>query len=124
MSHWENTIKTASRNSIFLQSPIYIYLINSLKTPNSSTIYLKIYIFSLSVLFTFDTNFVKTFGASGMTNLIALVKKEFVGKSLKKLVGTTIKLTGTTRKFSRALKDKGSNTAHKSSRCQKRLGDW
>merc|ERR1712045_543413 len=78
----------------------------------------------LSVLFTFDTNFVKTFGASGMTNLIALVKKEFAGKSLKKLVGTTIKLTGTIRKFSRALKDKGSNTAHTSSRCQKKLGDW
>merc|ERR1711878_1035 len=35
-----------------------------------------------------------------------------------------IKLTGTTRKFSRALKDKGSNTAHTSSRCQQKLGDW
>merc|ERR1711997_1282168 len=34
------------------------------------------------------------------------------------------KLTGTIRKFSRALKDKGSNTAHTSSRCQKKLGDW
>merc|ERR1711997_818199 len=78
----------------------------------------------LSVLFTFDTNFVKTFGTAGMSNLIALVKKEFVGKSLKKLVGTTIKVTGTIRKFSRALKDKGSNTAHKSSRCQQKLGDW
>ena len=78
----------------------------------------------MSVLFTFDTNFVKTYGKAGMSNLIALVKKEFVGKSLKKLVGTTIKVTGTIRKFSRALKDKGSNTAHKSSRCQQKLGDW
>ena len=78
----------------------------------------------MSVLFTFDTNFVKTYGKAGMSNLIALVKKEFAGKSLKKLVGTTIKLTGTIRKFSRALKDKGSNTAHTSSRCQKKLGDW
>ena len=78
----------------------------------------------MSVLFTFDTDFVKTFGTTGMSNLIALVKKEFVGKSLKKLVGTTIKVTGTIRKFSRALKDKGSNTAHTSSRCQKKLGDW
>ena len=84
--------------------------------------YLKIHIFSLSVLFTFDTNFIKVFGANSMTTLIALVKKEFVGKSLKKLVGTTIKVTGTIRKFSRALKDKGSNTAHTSSRCQKKLG--
>jgi len=78
----------------------------------------------LSVLFTFDTNFIKVFGANSMTTLIALVKKEFVDKSLKNQIGTTIKLTGTARKYTRAFKDIGSNDVHTKQRCQRNMGDW
>merc|ERR1712110_766354 len=78
----------------------------------------------LSVLFTFDTNFIKVFGANSMTTLIALVKKEFVDKSLKTQIGTTIKLTGTARKYTRAFKDIGSNDVHTKQRCQRNMGDW
>merc|ERR1712110_1027641 len=78
----------------------------------------------LSVLFTFDTNFIKVFGAKAMTTLIALVKKEFVDKSLKTQIGTTIKLTGTARKYTRAFKDIGSNDVHTKQRCQRNMGDW
>ena len=78
----------------------------------------------MSVLFTFDTDFIKTFGASGMDKLIALTKNAFTNKSLKKLIGTTVKLTGTKRKYNRALSYTGSNTHYTSARCQKKLGDW
>ena len=48
LSNWENTIQRASRNSIFLQSPIYtipnIYFINFFKTAISSDIYFEIHI--------------------------------------------------------------------------------
>ena len=61
----------------------------------------------MSVLFTFDTGFVKTFGASAMDTLVKLVKNLYTHKSLKNLIGTTIKVTGTTRKYSKAFKDTG-----------------
>jgi len=69
----------------------------------------------LRVLFTFDTDFVKTFGTTGMNKLVQLAKKHLDSQSLKKLIGTTIKLTGTTRKYSRALKDTGGSN---------KQGDW
>ena len=73
------------------------------------------YIFSLRVLFTFDTDFVSTFGTTGMNKLVQLTKKHLDSQSLKKLIGTTIKLTGTTRKYSKALKDTGGSNGK---------GDW
>ena len=60
----------------------------------------------MSVLFTFDTAFIKTFGAKAMDKLIALTKNAFANKSLKKLIGTTVKVTGTKRKYSKAFTDK------------------
>jgi len=60
-----------------------------------------------SVLFTFDTKFISMFGNKGMDTLITLVKKHYQDKSLKNGIGTTINVTGTKRKFSRTLKDKG-----------------
>jgi len=69
----------------------------------------------LRVLFTFDTDFVKTFGTTGMNKLVQLTKKHLDSQSLKKLIGTTIKLTGTTRKYSKALKDTGGSNGK---------GDW
>jgi len=66
----------------------------------------------LKVLFTFDTAFVKKFGASGMKTLIQLTQQNLDSKSnLKKLIGTTIKLTGTIRKYSKAFTDYGKNSA-------------
>merc|ERR1711881_268199 len=67
---------------------------------------------ALKVLYTFDTDFIKLFGASGMKTLIELTKKNLDSKSgLKKLIGTTIKMTGTTRKYSKAFTDKGKTSA-------------
>merc|ERR1719362_2003086 len=67
---------------------------------------------SLKVLYTFDTDFIKMFGNAGMKTLIELTKKNLDSKSnLKKWIGTTIKLTGTTRKYSKAFTDKGANSA-------------
>ena len=60
----------------------------------------------MSVLFTFDTDFVKTFGANAMDKVMALVKNHFNDKSLRKLIGTTVKVTGTKRKYSKAFTDK------------------
>merc|ERR1711981_311100 len=79
----------------------------------------------LSVLFTFDTAFIKTFGDKAMDKLIALTKNNFANKSLKKLIGTTVKLTGTKRKDTRAFSYTGSNKRYTSARCcRKKLGDW
>merc|ERR1712141_476513 len=60
-----------------------------------------------SVLFTFDTKFISMFGNKGMDTLITLVKKHYQDKSLKNGIGTTINVTGTKRKLTTALKDKG-----------------
>merc|ERR1711992_172619 len=66
----------------------------------------------LTVLYTLDTDFIKMFGAAGMKTLIELTKKNLDSKSgLKKLIGTTIKMTGTTRKYSKAFTDKGKTSA-------------
>ena len=79
----------------------------------------------MSVLFTFDTDFIKTFGASGQDKLIALVKNNFVNKSLKKLIGTTVKVTGTKRNYTRAFSYTGCNKYYTSSRCcRSKKGDW
>ena len=78
----------------------------------------------MRVLFTFDTDFVKTFGTTGMNKLVQLTKKHLDSQSLKKLIGTTIKLTGTARKYTRAFKDIGSNDVHTKQRCQRNMGDW
>merc|ERR1711936_526074 len=63
----------------------------------------------VSVLFSFDTTFISTFGNKGMDTLIALVKKHYQDKSLKNGIGTTINVTGKKRKLTSALKDKGGN---------------
>merc|ERR1712088_344999 len=79
----------------------------------------------LSVLFTFDTDFIKTFGASGMDKLIALTKNAFTNKSLKKLIGTTVKVTGTKRKYTRAFSYTGCNKYDTSANCcRAKKGDW
>jgi len=84
---------------------------------------------ALKVLYTFDTDFIKLFGAAGMKTLIELTKKNLDSKSgLKKLIGTTIKMTGTTRKYSKAFTDKGKTSA--GGWCKNRMGvkinkgDW
>jgi len=84
---------------------------------------------ALKVLYTFDTDFIKMFGAAGMKTLIELTKKNLDSKSgLKKLIGTTIKMTGTTRKYSKAFTDKGKTSA--GGWCKNRMGvkinkgDW
>jgi len=61
----------------------------------------------VKVLFTFDTIFTKNYGAKAMNTVIGLVKKHYQSKSLKKLIGTTIEITGTARKYSKAMTDKG-----------------
>ena len=83
----------------------------------------------MKVLYTFDTDFIKLFGAAGMKTLIELTKKNLDSKSgLKKLIGTTIKMTGTTRKYSKAFTDKGKTSA--GGWCKNRMGvkinkgDW
>merc|ERR1711936_247946 len=63
----------------------------------------------VSVLFSFDTTFISTFGNKGMDTLITLVKKHYQDKSLKNGIGTTIIVTGKKRKMTSALKDKGGN---------------
>ena len=92
-----------SRNTIFIQSSIYTLSIFS-KTQNSSEIYLEIYIFSVNILFTFDTKFVAAFGDSGMEQVIALVKNAYRDKKLKKMIGTTVQVAGTKKKHTGALK--------------------
>merc|ERR1711899_550836 len=84
---------------------------------------------ALKVLYTFDTDFIKLFGAAGMKTLIELTKKNLDSKSgLKKLIGTTIKMTGTARKYSKAFTDKGKTSA--GGWCKNRMGvkinkgDW
>merc|ERR1719458_1282016 len=61
----------------------------------------------VKVLFSFDTGFIKKFGAASMKTLIGLVKKNWLHKSLKTLIGTTVQITGTARKLGSALKDVG-----------------
>ena len=61
----------------------------------------------MKVLFTFDTIFIKNYGAKAMNTVIGLVKKHYQSKSLKNLIGTTIEITGTARKYSKAMTDKG-----------------
>jgi len=63
----------------------------------------------VSVLFSFDTTFISTFGNKGMDTLITLVKKHYQDKSLKNGIGTTINVTGKKRKLTSALKDTGGN---------------
>merc|ERR550539_1875031 len=59
----------------------------------------------LKVLFTFDSKFVTTFGAAAMDKIIALVKNAYKDKTLKKLIGTTVVVTGTKKKYSGVFKD-------------------
>ena len=61
----------------------------------------------MKVLFTFDTIFIKNYGAKAMNTVIGLVKKHYQSTTLKKLIGTTIEITGTARKYSKAMTDKG-----------------
>jgi len=61
----------------------------------------------VKVLFSFDTGFIKKFGAASMKTLIGLVKKNWLHKSLKTLIGTTVQITGTARKLGSALTDVG-----------------
>ena len=65
----------------------------------------NIYIFSLKVLFTFDSKFVTTFGAAAMDKIIALVKNAYKDKTLKKLLGTTVQVTGNKKKYTGVFKD-------------------
>ena len=69
----------------------------------------------MKVLFTFDSKFVTTFGAAAMDKIIALVKNAYKDKTLKKLLGTTVQVTGTKRKYSKAFKDTGGTRGK---------GDW
>ena len=59
----------------------------------------------MKVLFTFDSKFVTTFGAAAMDKIIALVKNAYKHKTLKKLIGTTVQVTGTKKKYSGVFKD-------------------
>jgi len=62
----------------------------------------------LKVLFTFDSKFVTTFGDAAMDKLIALVKNAYKDKALKKLIGTTVQVTGTKKKYTGVLSQKSS----------------
>ena len=55
-------------------------------------------IFSVSILFTFDTEFVGAFGDRGMEQVIALVKNAYRDKKLKQMIGTTVQITGYKKK--------------------------
>ena len=59
----------------------------------------------MNILFTFDTKFVAAFGDAGMEQVIALVKNAYKHKTLKKLIGTTVQVTGTKKKYSGVFKD-------------------
>ena len=77
----------------------------------------------MTVLYTFDTDFIKMFGAAGMKTLIELTKKNLDSKSgLKKLIGTTIKLSATIRKVSTSFKDTGGSCRGRNGLINK--GDW
>jgi len=78
----------------------------------------------LSVLFTFDTDFVKIYGTTGMNKLIQLTKKNLDSKTLKNLIGTTIKLTGTARKYNKAFSYSGKAIVPQGARCRGSKGDW
>ena len=54
--------------------------------------------FSLSILFTFDTKFVREYGDAGMEQVIALVKNAYRDKTLKHLIGTSVQVTGYKKK--------------------------
>ena len=78
----------------------------------------------MSVLFTFDTDFIKTYGKTGMNKLIQLTKKNLDSKTLKNLIGTTIKLTGTARKYNKAFSYSGAAIVPKGAMCRGSKGDW
>jgi len=59
----------------------------------------------LKVLFTFDSKFVTTFGAAAMDKVMALVKNAYKDKNLTKMIGTTIQVTGTKKKYTGVFKD-------------------
>merc|ERR550539_2008352 len=59
----------------------------------------------LKVLFTFDSKFVTTFGAAAMDKVMALVKNAYKDKNLTKMIGTTIQVTGTKKKYTGFFKD-------------------
>ena len=59
----------------------------------------------MKVLFTFDSKFVTTFGAAAMDKVMALVKNAYKDKNLKKMIGTTIQVTGTKKKYTGVFKD-------------------
>jgi len=80
---------------------------------------------TLRVLFTFDPDAVKLFKTAGINKFIQLTKQNLDHKTLKKLIGTTIKLVATTRKYTkRNFADTGKNTHQKSKKCQRNKGDW
>ena len=99
-----------------------MYFINFFKILNVSEIYLKLFIFSLRVLFTLDKDFVKTFTKADINKFIQLVKKNLDHSSLKKLIGTTIKLSATIRKVSTSFKDTGGSCRGRNGLINK--GDW
>ena len=59
----------------------------------------------MKVLFTFDSKFVTTFGAAAMDKVMALVKNAYKDKNLTKMIGTTIQVTGTKKKYTGVFKD-------------------
>ena len=59
----------------------------------------------MKVLFTFDSKFVTTFGAAAMDKVMALVKNAYKDKKLKNMIGTTIQVTGTKKKYTGVFKD-------------------
>jgi len=76
----------------------------------------------LRVLFTLDKDFVKTFTKADINKFIQLVKKNLDHSSLKKLIGTTIKLSATIRKVSTSFKDTGGSCRGRNGLINK--GDW
>lgn len=77
----------------------------------------------LRVLFTLDTDFVKTFKTADINKFIQLTKKNLDSQSLKKLIGTTVKLTATIRKYSKAFKDTGGSCKGQGGKLINK-GDW
>ena len=76
----------------------------------------------MRVLFTLDSDFVKTFTTADINKFIQLTKKNLDHSSLKKLIGTTIKLKPTIRKVSKAYKDTGGSCYGRNGLINK--GDW
>ena len=62
--------------------------------------YMFIYIYSVKVLFTFDTAFLTAFGNEGMTQVITLVKNAYKDSSLVSKIGTAVNIIGEATTYS------------------------